>query len=190
MPQTHVMIDIETMGTSMRAAIVAIAAVEFAPGSPPSLVNPFYYNVKLQSCLDARLDVDGDTIEWWLRQSDAARAALDTPTHPAQPITDVLRQLRTWLPDNCLIWSNGAAFDLPILRSAYDACKIVLPWTRKQERCFRTLRGMAEQLGAEAPPDLGTKHNALDDAIWQGHFASRILYRFNAFTIPQAPKAP
>ncbi len=172
MSQIHIMIDLETMSMSMRAAIVSIGAVAFtADGLLSSIRNPFYRNVNLQSCLQAGLDVDGETVYWWLGQSEEARAAL---LPERLPISVALMHLREWIPDDAMIWSNGAAFDLPILRSAYDACGLTLPWSRKNEQCFRTLKGLTKGK-VDLPPDPGTKHNALDDATWQATCAVQML---------------
>ncbi len=172
MPQVHVMIDLETMSMSMRAAIVSIGAVTFTTDSPlSSMRSPFYRNVDLQSCLHAGLEVDGATVYWWLNQSEEARESL---LSDPQPLAEALVRLREWLPDGAMIWSNGAAFDLPILRSAYEACGLTLPWSRGNEQCFRTLKGLTKGK-VDLPPDPGTKHNALDDAAWQAACAVRML---------------
>jgi hypothetical protein len=72
-------------------------------------------------------------------------------------------------------WGNGADFDLVILSTLYDDCKVQRPWRYHQQRCFRTLKNVfpreyevAKQLVGGNP----VKHDALADAEWQ----ARVLH--------------
>jgi DNA polymerase III epsilon subunit-like protein len=59
------MIDIETLGLGPGATILSIGAVRF---STDGLGEEFYREISLQSCQAVGLEIDADTLEWWLEQ--------------------------------------------------------------------------------------------------------------------------
>ena len=172
----HHMLDLETLSTAPNAAIIQIGVVRFDPEGQ-GVTDTFERTVSLDSCLEVDLKVDGATFEWWLRQSDAARAAV---TADPQPLPWVLRDLTTWLgekPDN-VIWSHGASFDAPVLASAYRACGYREPWDHRLVRDTRTLFWLAESWGWKKP-EHDTAHTALADAVAQAaDVQSAFAYRF------------
>lgn len=180
-----VMLDLETMGTGPRSAIVSIGAVAFDPmGTEPIETLPaFYRTVDLASCLRWGLEVDGPTVYWWLRQSEEARQALtaEAPTSLAV----VLAEFRHWysLVGSGEVWGHST-FDPVLLRSASDALSVELPWDHKRTRDIRTLCDLGAQLGiAVLPLEGGVKHRADDDARYQVHLV-RTLVRAIAELVP------
>ncbi len=150
----NVMLDIETMGKTSQAAIIAIGAVKFGH----TVTGRFYKIVNLQSSLDAGLEVDGDTILWWLKQDkEAQQEFLST----AASIVDVLSAFTFWVGKNPVVWGNGATFDNVILTNAYKKCGMKRPWDYRSDRCYRTVRSMYP--GVESVRD-GIYHKAVDDA--------------------------
>ena len=71
----NVMIDLETMGTGQNSLIVSIGATFFDPINE-TLGQNFYQNVDWQSGIDFGLEMDVETVKWWLTQSEEARKAL------------------------------------------------------------------------------------------------------------------
>lgn len=176
--EKHIMLDLETMGKGPVAAIVSIGAVEVLP-EEGRIGAEFYRVVDLESSMHNGGEVDGSTIMWWMRQSDAARAALSTegvPAHKADIYT-VLNEFIDWVhvlvPPNehgvsdVDVWGNGATFDNVILSSAFgNTCGLLkCPWGFRNDRCYRTLKNLYPQIKR---PDVGTAHHALDDAKAQG----------------------
>lgn len=158
----HIMIDLETMGTRPNAPIIAIGAVTF---NSAGIGDTFYTNVSLKSCVDSGAVIDPDTVMWWMRQSDAARRALD---EGGSDLDVALRDLSSFFPKSVYgVWGNGATFDNVLLREAYTRAGVQCPWPFWLDKCYRTVKG--------AYPDVeisrgGTHHNALDDASSQaGH---------------------
>ena len=169
--KNRIMIDLETMGNGPTAAIVSIGAVSF--NSTGATDDGLYIPVNLQSCVDAGLSIDVDTVQWWMQQSAEARSALDDSR--SIPLKDALTKLdfyTTSWPSEIEIWGNGADYDNVILASAYRACKMETPWKFWQNRCYRTLKNLAPQIKMERH---GTHHNALDDAISQAEHAASII---------------
>ena len=160
-----IMLDLETMGTGPAAAIVAIGAVEFDLGTR-QLGRRFYQVVDLKSSVLEGGILDADTVCWWMKQSDAARAVFSAP---AQHIMQALRMFGEFAGECCgagdlNIWGNGAAFDNVVLASAFDRSGIQRPWAYQNDRCYRTVKALHPEVSWER---VGTAHNALDDAISQ-----------------------
>lgn len=126
---------------------------------------------------------DPSTVEWW-SHPDRAEAA-------AQLLTDVvdlavgLERFAAWLdtvvidvtaPDiphdmSCIrLWSHGENMDEPMLRMAYKALNLPVPWHYRSPRDTRTAFDLAGMDPTTCLNDFqtgGTFHNALDDAVTQ-----------------------
>jgi len=181
MSQTHIMIDIETLGRGPTAAIVAISAVLWQQdiGQP---CRDSTLGCTLDA-IDIRVDatdsqrqggtLDASTVLWWLGQEPDARGAL--LDQPRLLIADALDELSRFFPPQQTpwVWANSPSFDLAILRSAYERIGITPPWRYWQERDYRTLARIHASI---APPDRsGIAHTALDDARHQARHLSDIL---------------
>ncbi len=177
-----VMLDLETMGTQPDAAIVAIGAVEFDLEAN-QLGRRFYQPVTLDSASELGGTIEPATVIWWMQKSEAARAELWRPD--AAHIAQALRDFRLWLGEcdsSVRVWGNGAAFDNVVLRSAYQRTGLDAPWQFRNDRCYRTVRGMFPT----APPmqRLGTHHNALNDAESQAlHLLAMISKPADTITV-------
>lgn len=178
LPAIHASLDIETWGTQARAAISAIGAVKFTAAG--IVGNPFYIRVDLQSCIDAGLSVDPDTMLWWMKQDEAARREV---CQAGVSLRTALEALAWWLLDGngreIGVWGNGWDFDGGRLTDAYAALKMRAPWDYWQGRDQRTLEAEHPEVKDEAE---GVAHNALDDARGQ---AKKIIRLWAA----KAPKA-
>ena len=162
----NIMIDIETMGNGSHAAIISIGAIYFdATGTGRS----FYKKVSLESSVSAGLEMDADTVLWWLKQSDAARKEFETK---GDPVYFVLRRLSEFINKDCTIWGNGATFDNVILANAFQKFNMSVPWLFYNNRCFRTMKNLFPHI--EIPKN-EVKHNALADATWQAQYAVEVL---------------
>ena len=154
-----VMIDIEALGLEPTACILSIGAAH-TDGST------FYTNVDLDSCLARGMTVTGSTVLWWMRQSDEARAIF---SEKGVPVETALFQLGAFISrgggEDEIVYANGVTYDISILASAYNACKIDIPWKYWNVRDFRTLKHQYPEIAA--PTFKGVKHNALSDALYQ-----------------------
>ena len=169
-----VMIDLETLSTRADAAITSIGAVWFNP-STQEVGTPLHLVVDMANSIATGGHVCGDTLRWWLQQSDAARQAI---CQPGVPLAEALQTLACYLSqvaplDAVRVHANGADFDLPILASACHRLSLPVPWRYYNQRCMRTLCRMYPQV--EAPITLGTEHNAADDALHQALHALQIM---------------
>lgn len=154
-----VMLDLETMGNGPDAAITAIGAVCFDPVGG-TVGSGFYRVVDLASSVAAGGVMDPATVLWWMKQSDAARGEF---ARPAVWLSKALEDFAEWL-SHCgevRMWGNGAAFDNVILAVAYKRAWLPVPWSYKNDRCYRTVAALAPEV---ARPEVGERHNAADDA--------------------------
>ena len=70
---SEIMVDIETMAVSSKAAILTIGAIKFDRYGEDDNINHtdrFYSRIDMQSCVDIGLDVDPVTVNWWEKQPD------------------------------------------------------------------------------------------------------------------------
>lgn len=155
----QVMLDLETMGTEPYSAIIAIGAVVFDIDSR-EIKQEFYTAVQLESCMKVGLSVQAGTIEWWMKQSDSARAAV---TGPARILTSALYEFSWQLDSDTILWGNGSDFDNVLLRCAYQKCGMEVPWSPFNNRCYRTIKNLPQHRNNKIVR-VGTHHNALDDA--------------------------
>jgi 3' exoribonuclease, RNase T-like len=163
-------LDLETMGKKPGCAIMAIGAVRWTLDG--TVGDSFSVNITLESCAKAGLEVDMDTVMWWMRQDENARLAWMTN---AGSLRDGLLAFSRWHRKGDRVWGNDETFDNAILSAAYDAMGLPTPWKYYHNRCFRTLY----QLGGVDHRDYkreGTHHEALADAKHQVMVA-QLAYR-------------
>ena len=174
----HLMVDIEAMGNESCSVICSIGAVEFNIKTG-EIGRKFYVKVSIQSCLDLGLKVNGETIEWWMNQSDEARKEVTTET---LNIGDALYKFRLFLQDigteNLCLWGNSVRFDMGLLEDAYKAKRQPIPWNFRNERDVITLVAFAPELKANAEKT-GTKHQPIDDCLFQIKYCSAIWNKIN-----------
>jgi len=162
------MIDLETVSTLPTAAIIEIGAHAFrlsvaGVGSTAFLAQISQKHYK-KDVTDNPFDIDPETVAWWL--ADPKRAL-----HYRECMLSRI-SLRTALQDfsawygKCgftSIWCRGASFDLAILRHAYAAFDLKLPWAFRTERCSRTMLAHWDPSN-ELRPENNNWHSALSDA--------------------------
>lgn len=187
---TDIMLDIETFGTGTNAAIVQIGAVAFnADGdnaelftnSPEVLLGQgvgFRVNVDLAKSKHPGV-IDPSTVEWWLKQSDAARASVTSLTEMRYELGSALNEFSGWVQDvghsmhDVRLWSNGPTFDETIIRAAFDRYGMTLPISFRGSRCCRTMNDLAMDMGWDPRAALSeaaegiVKHDGLGDSVYQ-----------------------
>lgn len=166
---THVMVDIETLGTSAGSVILSIGGVVFDPITE-ILGAECEWNISLQSSIDAGLTIDPATLIWWLKQSEDARSSAFKGTGAGCKLSYVLQEFSGWLfsvrdPSAPRIWAHGASFDPILLDAAYRAAGERTPWDFRDLRDTRTifdLAGITSLASYRCANDV--HHSALSDA--------------------------
>ncbi len=169
----HIMIDLEALGTKQHSVFISIGACRFNPHTG-EIDEKFYEHIDWDSAIKAERSMDASTIKWWLQQSDAARKEI---LRQGKPLKDVLKALGKWTRTvaSSKVWGNGATFDISMLENAYDNMFGVQPWDFWNVRDVRTIVDLATGKISQGEMKFeGTQHNALDDAIHQAKYVSKM----------------
>lgn len=162
----HVMLDIETLGTSPGSVITSIGAVRF---DHRTVGDPLQISVDIESSINAGLGVDGSTLAWWLSQSDTTRRQFALPSLPIATALDLFAR---WIDKDDFVWGNGVDFDNVLLSAAYEKCGRKLPWRWSRNRCYRTLKNLYPEVALNRE---GEHHVAQDDAVSQAKHAAECM---------------
>ena len=166
----HIMIDIETLGTRSNSVILSIGVIEF---DSSSITNGFEAVIDIDSCLQHGLIVEGGTIQWWMKQSDAAR---DIFRQNGEALPDALKRLTQHINwQDSLVWANGTDFDISILSNAYHKCSMPTPWEYNAVRDYRTI--VKTMPVNKVQPTIA--HSALADAIAQAQTLQTLWTNLN-----------
>ena len=164
----HIMIDLETMGTSCISAIASIGAVAFTlDGETEALC---HIGVDLQSCVNVGLELDASTVTWWLKQSKENQErllALKTKTLKDALVAlfdsfVLLDKVKT------CVWSHGSNFDTVILENACKLVGVPVWWKYSNVRDTRTLFDVCNYKYVASGG-----HDALDDAMNQAEAVAK-----------------
>lgn len=169
----HLMIDLETLGVSANAPIIAIGACFFDPNTG-----------RYGECFDETIDFesalrygvfDASTIRWWMQQSDEAREKAISGKSSLDVALRNFVDFCTQEPVEIYPWGNGAIFDVGILENALRLIGYKEPWSFRNVRDSRTIEHICEEmgLGPIQVDRVGTHHSALDDAIYQAAVVSK-----------------
>lgn len=165
-----IMVDIETLGMRPGCKILSIAAVPFAS---PFDIEHFYVRINPESYAHyTGFHQDAATIEWWGKQSAAARDEAFGGTVDFKSALYAFEEYCHALPTAPIVWGNGSDFDNVILSEAFRLVDKKAPWKYTDSRCYRTLKNLYPQIPYIAP---AIKHNALQDAMAQAQHATRIF---------------
>lgn len=169
----EIMVDIETLSSEPNALMVSLGAVtRDSKGNLikfEAVVSPNHYSNKL--------DISHDTIMWWLKQSEEARASI---TRPGKSLVEVCAGFNQWLrqvtPTGAKprLWGNGATFDNVILRANYKVAGMTPAWGFREDACYRTLKNLFPDTPWTPP---AVAHSAISDAEAQFIHLETILAR-------------
>lgn len=173
---THYVLDLETLGKTPSAAIAAIGCVRIENGV---IGTAFYRRVNVDSAIAWGGETDASTIDFWLQQSEEARAEIHDP-HNRLAINSALIELAEFIDRPAAIhgeqyvWGNGATFDNVIISTAFKRSHIERPWPYWNDRDLRTLIDLYPEAKASTA-FVGTKHHALDDAMHEARILCAAL---------------
>lgn len=171
------MIDLETLGSTPETPVISLGAVFF--DLEKKLLGPtFYMALDVSEQIDRGRKPTGDTIKWWMSQSDAAKRVFH---EKAQPAANVLKLFSDWYKTSgnlampvlserarAYVWGNGATFDISIMEHILRDYAIELPWGYNKAMDVRTFKRFCTK--GEQIKKSGVAHNALDDAISQANY--------------------
>ncbi len=177
------MVDLETLGKQPGYVVLQIGACAFDIDSPALAADS--WRVRLESSLAHGLEIDPDTLRWWMQQSDEARRnVFGGPSKPLSAAIDgFLDFLENYAADDFNIWSHGAAFDIPILERCFTVTKQRVPWHYRSIRDTRTLADLYP-IPRPRPP---LAHCAKADAVAQARWVAEILREHVASVARSSP---
>lgn len=157
------MLDLETMGTKPNSPIVAIGVAVF---DESGIHDTFECNVDLRSYNGYSIQIDPDTVLWWMKQSEEARRKI---YEASTPLPQAIEELTIWMrrfsdKKEARVWGNGAGFDCVMLRENCSAMDMSIPWEWWNDRCYRTMKNLYPDIKLEKTE---TAHTAVGDAIMQ-----------------------
>lgn len=161
---THIMTDIETLGTRQGAIVISAAFVRCTDEAH------FVMNLSIPEQQALGMEIDPATHAWWGEQEVKAPGIWQRVTENPQSLGVALPYFTQWLQwaangGDWLIWCHGATFDCPLLDELYRRHGTPSPWKFWQVRDTRTaydLAGINPKDYAVPPP-----HIALNDALGQ-----------------------
>ena len=165
-----IMLDLETMDTKPTAAILSIGACSFDPEhtNEADELPTFERRITLVSNEALGRTFSASTIQWWLQQPKAAQQSLYEGDLIS--LKQALFDLRAWInalsPTPHRLWAKDPDFDNNILADAFGALGEPPLFKYWQTRSVRTVVELGYPDG-DAPAMAGTKHSAVEDAVWQ-----------------------
>ena len=173
---SHVMVDLETMGTLANSPILSIGAARFNPNSD-GIIDSFHVGV----VLDEFVTVQSSTLLWWMAPERApareAWLALDKVS-----LYEALVGFGEWVRSMPTVgmWGNGAAFDNMMLNETYAKMAVTPVTPFWHDRCYRTIKSLAPSIKVERT---GTYHSAVDDAVSQALHMQKVVQHLG-ITVP------
>lgn len=162
MKHLDITFDLETCSTKVTAAIMQLGAVAWNWNAENSdnifnldngNIREEYFNmgVDMRKEFIAGLDFDPDTAQWWNSRDEAVKEEMLRPH--TLPVDEVITQFTNWVKtlqtrigaESVTLWSQGADFDLAILRHISSVFHVAMPVKYQNFRCARTY---AQEVGS------------------------------------------
>lgn len=172
---THIMTDIETIGTKPGCVVLSAAFVRFSDEASISI------NLSIPDQTALGMTQDESTLAFWREQDAKHPGVWAAATSNPVPLATALPYINQWLdwavPDgDMLIWCHGAPFDCPILDELFRRANVPCRWGGRDfwriqdTRTLYNLAGVNVKDYACPPP-----HVALNDALAQTRAANAAL---------------
>lgn len=199
----ELMMDLETLGTSMGAPVLTIGACLFDPYSCDSgealMKRSMLVRIDVSDAIKYANHVDGSTLRWWFEQKDEAIKALvgDDAVSAQEAIQKLARFCNergafvdneffdglSALPKASRFWAKDPDFDMRLMQHYYDHPQLEgqMPWRFWECRSVRTVQDLAWPNGDDRPHfDVpGVAHDARWDAVTQALMVQAAMYRLN-----------
>lgn len=173
---TFMVIDLETLSTETNAVVFAVglAAFDIQSFDPytPVMTDVLYLSPKAQK----GRAIDPDTVAWWFKQSEEAKAEFHIACDEGLGMRQVADAINRFYLDSGShqVFGNGPTFDLAITEDLMKDAFTQPAFSFREMRCVRTL---CEACGVdwkkyikngETGKGEGHAHTALGDAVAEG----------------------
>lgn len=159
----HIMLDLETLGTTPYSSVISVGAVEFETDG--TLGRTFKQNITPASCREIGLIEDPATHQWWAKQSKEAQEAV---ARDRKAVSEAAAAFHAWFLRTGaeFVWGNGSTFDVVLWECVCRRLGISPPWKFWNVRDLRTAIHLFD-FDVRDMRRVGTHHDALDDAKFQ-----------------------
>ena len=166
--KVHIALDVEPLDKRPTALVLSSGMVVFTLVGGE--VASFYVEPSKEEQKTIGRTVDEGTVHWWSLQNEAAQFVLQTP---GIPVLQALNGMGSFLSrfqgggyEIGGVWGYGSDFDNAMVQDLSRAAGFGDPWPYGKNRCGRTV---VELAALAKPQNVGTHHNALDDARFQAN---------------------
>lgn len=168
--KTHLMLDLETLDTIDSAVVISFGAVIF---NKRSILEKYYTPLHIFPQLIKGRTISQDTLDFWKQQDDAAQN-IGVSVRSNQTSLQLFINLATHYEalGEIKVWGKGPHFDVTIIESLMRDYKLKPPWKFWNIRDVRTFMDYVPTKDLKLE---GTKHNALDDALYQAKIIQKSL---------------
>lgn len=190
---THLLIDIETLGTDPNAVVLSIACVPFVlevhTYFEELVPAGFYVKLDVQEQIKTHhRSIEDSVMKWWKKQPKDVFDAMVRPSSEDMSIKEGLTLLNKFVSgiksyhfNESYVWSRGNNFDFPILKSLYQAAGIGLPYNDWRARDVRTAIDIMAgtdngQYNLRFGGDGFIAHNPLHDAAMDAARLNELFY--------------
>lgn len=176
---THVMIDIETLGTEPDCVVLSVGAVKFDPYTNQEPHARMLWKPSADEQMTAERSVLESTLEWWAKQPEHIRDEAFTEDGRT-PLNTFMQELNKYLVGVDKIWCQGPQFDMVILEDLFKQFKHHRNWAFWQVQDCRTIFNMMPSDPRKAIQQ--NLHSADADAYYQ---AVCVQQTFSHFGVQQ-----
>lgn len=175
--RVDIMTDLETLGNNENVQIIQFSAKTFDITTGEIFEDVFDEYVDLNSVTN--LIVDGSTLKWWMK-TDPNLLATILLNEKATGLKTVLKRFVDYTKglhcekENIYLWGNGILFDNRIIKESMNNNDVPYPIFFRNDRDVRTILELASLKSGLTSKEIyatiesiGTKHNAIDDVIFQ-----------------------
>lgn len=170
-----IMVDTESLGLGAKCVVTQMALLAFDLDDPTEYLAMEEQFLPITPQTTIKRTIDGDTVLWWMKQADAARAMFERNSGNDFPELIALTQhffdhIASIIEDaaEVEIWARGTDHDISILKSLSEDLGVKLPWRYDSVRDLRTLMSAAGVGKKDVAERVGNiPHHALSDCKYQ-----------------------
>ena len=177
-PTVGLMMDCETLGLKANAIVTQIALYAWDMEEEKLLPDSLHIHLPIQGQMDLvrPRTLDADTLAWWMKQSDDARAEFDRNVSDEFEELPILLRQFTRRFDKLTnggkyeyeLWANGPQADIVWVESLLNDCGMKAPWKYNRVRDLRTMLSLAGMSSKDVEkPEGYVPHNAAWDCKFQ-----------------------
>ena len=161
--ESHVMIDLETLGIDNDSVILSMGMVRFNINTG-EILDKKYLKFNPRSCEILGMKISFKTVSWWMNQND--EAIEHAFKGDGVDINDIVPAVKSFASIDDYVWAKSPSFDLEKINYVFKMLGSVVPWMFYNERDVRTINWVGED-DSKIVPFEGVAHNPLDDCIHQ-----------------------